>query len=137
LFAIAGKIARRNRERNHVNRHRLKVAALALGALALAPAACGPSDPAERVFVRRCAACHGQDGRGRTRFAEGRPFADLTDGRWKHGGDRASIRKLVVEGDPASPMPPFQDRLSAREIDLSVDYVVKLAAGGAAPPTTP
>jgi mono/diheme cytochrome c family protein len=110
---------------------------LALGfALLAALASCGPSEPAARVFYRKCAACHGMDGRGRTKFAQGRPFADLSDGKWKHGGDRASIRRLVAEGDPGSPMPPFSGRLSPEEIDLSVDYVLRVA-GAAAPARTP
>ena len=92
---------------------------------------CGPSEPSARVFYRRCAACHGMDGKGRTKPAEGRPYADLTDGKWKHGGDRASIRKVVEEGEPGSPMPPFRERLTLEEIDLSVDYVLGVA--GASP----
>lgn len=101
----------------------------AIGALSvLLLVSCGPSDPGERVFVKKCAGCHGKDGKGRTKFARGRPFADLTDGKWKHGGDRPSIRKLVADGDPTSPMPPFHDRLSPQEIDAAVDYVLKLAA---------
>ena len=36
--------------------------AVALAACALA-SACGPSDPAARVWLRRCASCHGEDGR--------------------------------------------------------------------------
>ena len=103
----------------------------------LVAAACGPSDPAERVYVRKCAACHGVDGRGKTRFAEGRPYADLTDGKWKHGGDRASIRRLIAEGDPASPMPPYEGRLSPGEIDEAADYVLKLATASSAPSPPP
>ena len=89
------------------------------------------ADPGARVFRKRCSACHGTDGRGRTRFAEGRPYADLTDGRWRHGPDRATIRSLVADGDPRSTMPPFADRLTPAEIDAVVDHVLKLAA---APP---
>jgi mono/diheme cytochrome c family protein len=78
------------------------------------------------------------DGKGRTKPAQGHPFADLTDGKWKHGEDRASIRKLVADGDPGSPMPPFRDRLTPEETDLSVDYVLRLAAKAAeAPPAAP
>lgn len=90
---------------------------------------CGPSDPGERVWSRKCSGCHGKDGRGRTKFAEGRPYADLTDGRWKHGGDRASIRRLVADGDPASTMPPYRGRLTEAEIDAVVDEVLRIAAG--------
>lgn len=85
-------------------------------------------DPAARVWQRRCAACHGPDGAGRTRFAEGRPYADLTDGKWKHAPDRESLRRLVAEGDPASPMPPFTGTLTPEEIDAVVDRTLELAA---------
>ena len=86
----------------------------------------GPA-PAARVWKRRCAACHGPDGAGRTRFAEGRPWADLTDGKWKHAPDRESLRRLVAEGDPASPMPPFAGTLTPEEIDAIVDWTLALA----------
>jgi mono/diheme cytochrome c family protein len=117
------------------NARRPDAAPIALAFLLALLASCGPSEPAARVFYRRCAACHGMDGKGRTKIAQGRPFADLTDGKWKHGGDRASIRRLVAEGEPGSVMPPFRDKLTPEEIDLSVDYVLRVAggAGGNAP----
>jgi cytochrome c oxidase cbb3-type subunit 3 len=114
-----------------------RLALVLTAALPAILASCGPSEPSARVFYRRCAACHGMDGRGRTKFAQGRPFADLTDGRWKHGGDRASIRRLVADGDPESPMPPFQGRLTPQEIDLSVDYVLRIAVSAAPAPPAP
>ena len=111
------------------------MAALAVVFTALAAAGCGrDEDAGARVWRTKCSACHGPDGSGRTRFAKGRPYADLTDGRWKHGPDRASIRRLVADGDPASPMPPFAGRLTPAEVDAVVDHVLKLAAarpGGA------
>jgi mono/diheme cytochrome c family protein len=95
-------------------------------AAALLAAGCGPKDPGERVWVRKCSACHGRAGRGDTRFAKGRPYAILTDDAWKHGGDLASIRRLIADGDPKSPMPPFRDRLSPEEIDAVAAHVLKL-----------
>lgn len=93
--------------------------------------ACAPeSEPGARLWRKKCSACHGPDGAGRTRFAEGRPFADLTDGRWKHGSDRDSLRRLVADGDPASTMPPFAGRLTPEEIDAVVDHALTLAAAG-------
>ena len=94
----------------------------------------GPKDPGERVWARRCSACHGRDGRGRTRFSRNRPYADLTDGRWKQGGDRASIRRSISGGVPKSPMEGFGGRLSPAEIDAVTGYVLRLAA---APRPTP
>ncbi len=95
-------------------------------AAALVSAGCGPKDPGERVWGRKCSACHGRDGRGDTRFAIGRPYANLTDDAWKHGGDVASIRRLIADGNPKSPMPAFRDRLSPEEIDAVAAHVLKL-----------
>ncbi len=107
---------------------------LTLGAICALAAGLGilscstPKDPGERVWVRKCAACHGRDGRGRTRYARNRPFADLTDGRWKQGGDPASIRRSIAEGVPKSPMEGFSGKLSPAEIDAVTQWVVRLAA---------
>ena len=94
------------------------------------PACTREADPGARVWRKKCSSCHGAAGDGRTRFAKGRPFADLTDGRWKHGSDRASVRRLVADGDPGSSMPPFADRLTPAQIDAVVDQALKLAAAG-------
>ena len=114
-------------------RSRLRTAVLAL-LLAAAPlAGCSAEpDPGTRVWRKKCAACHGRDGAGNTRFAEGRPFADLTDGRWNHGSDRESIRRLVADGDPKSTMPPFAGTLTPEEIEAVVGHVLGLASGSPA-----
>jgi cytochrome c oxidase cbb3-type subunit 3 len=92
-------------------------------------AACGPADRGERVWLRRCAACHGKDGRGRTKFGANRPYTDLSDGLWKHGGDFDTIRRVIADGgDPKSPMPVFRGRLSEEDIDAVAHYVEKLPA---------
>lgn len=106
--------------------------AVAILTLALLPQACGPSDPGTRVFRRKCAGCHGPDGRGRTKYAEGHPYIDLTDEKWKHGGDLESLRRLIAKGDPKSPMPPYEGRLTAEEIDAVARYVQGL--GSRVPP---
>lgn len=130
MFAIAAKDSTASRRAE-------KQLRLAVALLAILPAACGPSDPGERVWNRKCAGCHGVDGRARTKFAIGRPFADLSDGRWKHGPARADIRRLVRDGEPQSPMPPYEGRLSEPEIDAVVDHVLKLAGAPGSSPATP
>lgn len=116
-------------------RDRLRIITVALVLASLAVACVTEKDPGARVFRKRCSACHGRDGAGRTRFAEGRPFADLTDGKWRHGPARAEVRRLVAEGDPRSTMPPFEGRLTPSEIDAVVDYALRLGAapGGRRP----
>lgn len=106
---------------------RAPLVALFLASASL-PGCAGDPEPGARVWRKKCSACHGGDGAGGTRFAEGRPFADLTDGRWQHGGDLESIRRLVADGDPRSTMPPFAGTLTPEEIDAVAGYVLKLAA---------
>lgn len=99
---------------------------LLLGALLWACAA--PRDPGQRVWKRKCAACHGKDGAGRTKYARNRPFADLTDGRWKQGGDAASVRRSVADGVPKTPMEGYEGKLSPAEIDAVTAYTLRLAS---------
>jgi mono/diheme cytochrome c family protein len=104
-----------------------KAVQMAIGAALLGlGTGCGPTDPGERVYLRKCAACHGLDGAARTRYGETHPYANLTDGVWRHGGDPVSIRRLISEGDPKSPMPPFRGRLDEAEIEAVARYVENL-----------
>ncbi len=110
-------------------RPRRRFGALAAAVLlGVSVSACGPQDPGERVWVRKCSACHGREGRGDTRFARGRPYAILTDDVWKHGRDLDSIRRLITDGDPASQMPAYRDRLTPEEIEAVSRHVLKLWA---------
>jgi cytochrome c oxidase cbb3-type subunit 3 len=106
---------------------RTRLAALAATAGLLA-SGCLPKDPGERVWIRKCAACHGRQGRGDTRFARNRPYANLTDDVWKHGGDLDSIRLLIADGDAKSPMPAYRGRLSPVQIDAVSSHVLRLWA---------
>ena len=92
-------------------------------------ASCAPEPGAlgTRVYRRHCAACHGDDGAGRTRFGRSRPFANLVDGVHRHPSDPASVKRLLLEGDPASPMPPFAGKLSDEEVDAVLRHVETLA----------
>lgn len=99
-------------------------------ALLLSVSACGPTDPGERVWVRRCAGCHGADGKGKAKYVVRFPYANLTDGRHRHGTDREAIRRLVADGGrPESPMPAFRDRLSPAEIDAVTGLVLQVYSG--------
>ena len=110
---------------------------LALLAVSL-PAGCGPSDPGERVWARKCAGCHGREGRGKADYAAKFPYVDLTDGKFRHPADRASVLKVVADGgENASPMPPYRDRLSPEELEAVVGLVLKIYAGTAFLPTPP
>lgn len=93
---------------------------------------CQPRDPGARVFAVKCAGCHGKDGSGDRAYKVGRPYTDLTDGLWKHGGDLSSVRRAISEGPEKSPMPAFRGRLSETEIDAVASHVLTLSRGPAA-----
>ena len=78
------------------------------------------------MYARKCAGCHGPSGASTPSYRARFPYADLTDGRWRHAGDVESMRRLITEGDPKSPMPRFDGRLSPEEIDAVARYVDRL-----------
>jgi mono/diheme cytochrome c family protein len=96
-----------------------------------------PDEPIGRlVFARRCAVCHGPDGRGNGPAASSmipRP-RDFTQGLFKYKSTIRSepptdddLRRVVERGLQASAMPSFQDLLSDAEIGAVVDEVKRLA----------
>jgi mono/diheme cytochrome c family protein len=97
-----------------------------------------------RVFARRCAVCHGPDGRGNGPAAASlipRP-RDFTLGLFKfkstpHGQPPTDddLKKIVANGIPASAMPYFRDLLSESEIDAVVAQVKQFSSAfsGASP----
>ncbi|MBL8114874.1 MAG: c-type cytochrome [Acidobacteria bacterium] len=97
------------------------------GSLSLS--ACAKDDGAS-LWRLKCASCHGATGRGDTKFSAGRPYSNLLDDSFRHGGSFEEMRTLVAKGDPKSPMPAFEGRLTAAEIDLVVRYVEELRRKG-------
>lgn len=80
------------------------------------------SDYEERgraMFAERCAACHGDDGRGRPEL--GAP--DLADDYWQHGDSMMNIRLVITRGATAD-CPPHGDELTDTEIDLLTAYLL-------------
>ena len=82
-----------------------------------------------RVFERRCASCHNDNGDGDTVTASRFPYANLLDGRWRGDGSLASIEKQVREGH--DPMPKFEGKLTDQEIRDVANYVLALADAAA------
>lgn len=79
---------------------------------------------AEPVFKEQCAACHGDDGRGKREF--GSP--NLTDREWLYGGSEAEIRMQIEQGR-GGVMPTWGTRLDAMTIDALAVYVHSLGGG--------
>jgi mono/diheme cytochrome c family protein len=104
-----------------------------------------PDEPTgRRVFAKRCAVCHGPDGRGNGPAAPSmipRP-RDFTQGFFKYKSTIRTepptdddLRRVVEQGLQASAMPSFRDLLSDAEIRAVVDEVKRLA--GISAPSSP
>src|SRR5262249_34534191 len=110
------------------------------------PAADVPSDEplGRRIFAKRCAICHGPDGRGNGPAAPSmipRP-RDFTQGLFKYKSTIRNepptdddLRRVVDQGLQARAMPSFRDLLSEDEIRAVVEEVKRLA--GITTPASP
>ncbi len=79
-----------------------------------------------------CAACHGPDGRARTRLPDQRGYPvdarDLTAPWTFRGGERTQdIYNRITTGMSPSPMPPFEETLTADQRWDLTNYVLSLA----------
>jgi mono/diheme cytochrome c family protein len=74
-----------------------------------------------RIFERKCASCHNNNGDGRTIVAGHFPYANLIDGNWRTDGSAAAIESQIRLGH--DPMPKFEGKLTEEEIRQTVAYV--------------
>jgi mono/diheme cytochrome c family protein len=104
-------------------------AAVSLGATGNAQAA----DPkAERLFRAKCAACHGEDGKGQTEQGKKMGIRDMTDGAWQKEFTDAQMQQTINDGfkrtkaGKAQEMEPFKDKLRPEQLPLVIAYVRSL-----------
>ena len=76
------------------------------------------------VFTENCAACHGDDAKGKVEF--GSP--NLTDAEWLYGGDRRTVVETITKAR-AGVMPTWQGRLDPPTINALAVYVHSLGGG--------
>ncbi len=76
------------------------------------------------LFKEQCAACHGEDGKGKREF--GAP--NLTDKEWLRGGTKDAIHAQIVSGR-GGVMPNWGSRLDPMTIDALAVYVHSLGGG--------
>lgn len=86
-------------------------------------AAAAPLDAqrGQTVFDANCAACHGEDAKGKREL--GAP--DLTDRFWIYGGDLQSIYATIYDGRQGQ-MPSWEARLTPLERKILTLYVLDL-----------
>ena len=85
----------------------------------------------EKLWRKYCADCHGLNAAGNTPQYMGNPYADLTDGSWKNGGDKTSLINSARGG--VFIHPNSLKKLTNAEANSIVDYLRELR--GEKPPT--
>jgi mono/diheme cytochrome c family protein len=123
-----------------MNLDRLLLSRFALNTLSLlpllwnvTPLAAQTKSGAE-IFSQACAACHGDDGRGRAESQVGFSTAlpDFTDCDFASREQKADWYAIAHEGGPVrgfnEMMPSFGDALSADELSRVIDYIRSLCA---------
>ena len=88
-------------------------------------------DPA-RIFRARCAACHGEDGRGQTEIGLRERAPDLTSERFQAERSDEAIKLVITKGKPGTKMSGYGETLSPEEIEGLVKVIRGLKGGGAA-----
>ncbi len=78
--------------------------------------ALGQTRDVKKIYAELCANCHGAG-------FEGGAGPSLVLGKWKHGGDDASITKSIREGYPVAGMPAWAAVLSDAEVRAMVVYI--------------
>lgn len=86
-------------------------------------------DRGEIVFQIHCAKCHGPEGHGDAEAAacQKPPPRDFAVRPWRFEASRESIRRVTLEGIPATAMPAHRTALSAEDVDAVVAHVWRLA----------
>ncbi len=109
------------------------LAATGLGPIATARDSTRDVSAGRGLFVRQCAVCHGDGGRGDGASAVGfatKP-ADLTDGRLMNGLPDEFLLRVILDGGPseglAPTMPAFRGHLGEEQARQVVAYLRTLA----------
>lgn len=103
-------------------------------ALAAAAAAQAQAPDGARLFAADCAACHGLDGRGRTRAEVGfdNPLPNFTDCDFASREPDSDWSAIIHRGGPARSfdriMPAFGDELSDAEIEALIAHLRQFCA---------
>ena len=85
-----------------------------------AGAAHAPMDAAA-LYDKKCATCHGKDGRAKTFKARFKPVRNLTDAAWQAEVSDERLFNSITTG--RGKMPAFGKKLSKEEIESLVAYV--------------
>ncbi len=83
-----------------------------------------------KIFIEKCAACHGQSG-------EGMVGPNFADDYWIHGNRMVDVVKVIHQGVPSKGMISWKALLSKDEIEQVASYILTLHGTNPANPKAP
>jgi cytochrome c6 len=83
----------------------------------LAAAGLARADGAAALFEKKCATCHGKDGKGQTKMGEKMGIKDFA----ASSASAADLEKTIGEG--RGKMPSFKGKISDEEIKSVADFI--------------
>lgn len=107
------------------------LAGLTIGLLTACLGAAAWADGADD-FKKKCASCHGADGKGQTKMGRKLGVPDFTDAGFQAKFSDDQIEKVITDGVKSREtgkqvMKPFKDKLSADQIHALVEHVRSFA----------
>jgi mono/diheme cytochrome c family protein len=88
-----------------------------------AHAAAAPDPATMTLYVKKCAECHGEDGKAETKMGKKYDAESFADAKWQEKRSDEQIEKTITEGKPKTKMKAFKDKLSPEEIKAMVQVV--------------
>lgn len=107
-------------------RYLLPLAALTLLA---GPAAAAPDAAAMALYSKKCANCHGDDGKAETKLGKKYDAESFASARFQERHSDEQIEKAIRDGKSKTKMKPFKDKLTPEEIKAMVQVVRSFAPG--------
>ena len=85
------------------------------------------------IWDKRCAFCHGADGRSQTKKGRRYKAPNFTRAKWQQHTSDDEIVEAITNGVPKTKMAAFKDKLSPEEIKSMVPFLRAFAGGAASP----
>lgn len=82
------------------------------------------ADDGGATYNKKCAKCHGKDGRGKTFWGKHTHARDLTESGWQNDVTDERLFNSITNG--RGKMPAFKKSLNENQIDGLVNYVRRL-----------
>lgn len=99
-------------------------AAILCASVAMSTAAAELAADGQAVYEKRCAMCHGEDGKGDTKAGKMMKTPDITTADWKEG---TSVEQLVATLKKGlGKMKSFEGKVSDEELTAAAEYTRQL-----------